>query len=256
MANLIRMDLYRMARAKRFWICLALAFLFAASVTPLSELIIKLAGLFGEAEVQKETSVSFISLLSNPFPAINAMLVMLSACGFFYADVENGYVKNIAGQMPDKGFTILSKFIAILPHNLLFMLAGVAGSLLGSVFFRRITMQGDVLEALRVIALKLLLMQSLCCLLLLATTALQSKSLGTVLAVLMGLGMMSLIYLAIDSGLNAMLPKKNFAIGDYMPDTLLGEEAPKTLRAILSALITGGIFLPLTIRIFDKKDVK
>ena len=231
MANLIRMDLYRMARAKRFWICLALAFLFAASVTPLSELIIKLAGLFGEAEVKSETSVSFISLLSNPFPAIT-------------------------GQMPDKGFTILSKFIAILPHNLLFMLAGVAGSLLGSVFFRRITMQGDVLEALRVIALKLLLMQSLCCLLLLATTALQSKSLGTVLAVLMGLGMMSLIYLAIDSGLNAMLPKKNFAIGDYMPDTLLGEEAPKTLRAILSALITGGIFLPLTIRIFDKKDVK
>ena len=117
-------------------------------------------------------------------------------------------------------------------------------------------MQGDVLEALRVIALKLLLMQSLCCLLLLATTALQSKSLGTVLAVLMGLGMMSLIYLAINSGLDAMLPKKNFAIGDYMPDTILGEKAPKTLRAILSALITGGIFLPLTIRIFDKKDVK
>ena len=117
-------------------------------------------------------------------------------------------------------------------------------------------MQGDVLEALRVIALKLLLMQSLCCLLLLATTALQSKSLGTVLAVVLGMGVMGLIYAGLDTAVDAVWKNKGFYIGDYMPDQMLGENAPETLRSLVSAAVTTLIFLPLTIRVFDRRDVK
>ena len=41
-----------------------------------------------------------------------------------------------------------------------------------------------------------------------------------------------------------------------MPDQLLREASPKTLRAVLVSAVTVGVFLPLSIRVFDKKDVK
>jgi hypothetical protein len=79
-----------------------------------------------------------------------------------------------------------------------------------------------------------------------------------VLAVMFGLGAMSLLYLAIDQGLNALF--KNFGgIAPYMPDNLFSSvsiDEPQTLRAILSAAITTAIFLPLSIRVFDRRDVK
>ena len=37
---------------------------------------------------------------------------------------------------------------------------------------------------------------------------------------------------------------------------LMGEKPLDTVKAILVAVVTGGIFLPLAIRIFDRKDVK
>ena len=41
-----------------------------------------------------------------------------------------------------------------------------------------------------------------------------------------------------------------------MPDQLLGETYPDTLNAILVSAAVTAIFLPLSIWIFDKKDVK
>ena len=37
---------------------------------------------------------------------------------------------------------------------------------------------------------------------------------------------------------------------------VLKEEAPDAIRALLVSAVTIGVFLPLSIRVFDKKDVK
>ena len=132
------------------------------------------------------------------------MLVLLSLCYFFYADVENGYIKNIAGQMPMKGFTVLSKFQAAIVHNLIFAAAGIVGNLIGTMIVQRLVVDGAVLDSIRVLALKLLLFQSLCAILLLVVFTFRSKSLGMILAVLFGLGLTSLIYLGINEGLAAL----------------------------------------------------
>jgi hypothetical protein len=195
-------------------------------------------------------------ILRTPIPALNAMLCLLSASSFFYADMENGYIKNIAGQMPKRGYTILSKFVTILPHNLLFMLVGVLGDLIGTVFFQRIAVDSAVLDSLRVFALKLLLLQSICAILLLFSGSLQIKSLGTVMAVLFGMGLLTLVYFGIDAGLDKIFPKKSFLLNDYMPDQLLSESNPETLTALIVSGVTIAVFLWLAIRIFDRKDVK
>ena len=256
MANLIRMDLYRMRKAKGFWVCLILAFVFALCITPMGKLLEVIARLISD-EVNVTSQIKPLAeIIGNPFPLLNAMLAMLSACAFFYADVENGYIKNIAGQMPKKGYTILSKFAAIALNNLLFMLVGVAGNLLGTVFLEKITAESGVMSSVGTFALKFLLMQSICAILLLVSSSLRNKSLGTVLAVLLGTGLLSLVYLGIDAGLAKLLPNIDFSISEYMPDQLLSASKPAALDSILSSAATIAVFLPLAIRIFDKKDVK
>ena len=256
MGNLLRMDLYRMTKAKSFWVCLGIAFGLALLQTPFLWGISLLSRMLS-SEVPAFPKTALLSgIIADPFPLLNGMLCLLSACSFFYADVENGYIKNIAGQMPKRGFTILSKFLAAVPHTLLFMLAGVVGNLIGTVIFQRIVPDGEVMNGVLSFVMRLLLMQSICAILLLVTSSFQNKSLGTVLAVLMGLGLLYVVYSIIDSGINQLWQNKGFAIADYMPAQLLSRPKPPVPDSILVSAVTTAIFLPLSIRVFDRRDVK
>lgn len=256
MGKLIRMDLYRMPKSKAFIICLILAFVLALAVAPLGKVMFNLANSLSSESVEVYPAEVYLSdVLSDPFPVINLMLVLLSLCFFFYADVENGYIKNIAGQMPMKGFTVLSKFIAAIVHNLVFAAVGIIGHLIGTALVQRIVADSNVLDSIRVLVLKLVLLQSLCAILLLAVSTLRSKSLGMILAVLFGLGLTSLIYMGINEGLKPVFGQAT-NISKYMPDVVMSETPLDTLKALAVAIVTGGVFLLPAIRIFDRKDVK
>lgn len=250
------MDLYRMAKAKSFRVCLFLAFLFALVQTPLELLLVNLSRFIAPEEaVPFETSVTLSALVRNPFPMLNEMLAMLSACMFFYADMESGYIKNIAGQMPRRGSSILSRYLAAAVHGLVFMLAGLAGNAIGTVFCRKIVFAQDLLQAILVFAVKGLLLQGICAILLLACAGFRNKSLGIVLAVLMGTGLLRLVYAGIETGLFQLL-QRDIDLSSYMPDQVLGEASPDLLRAFLVSAVTMAVFLPPAIRVFEKRDIK
>ena len=256
MGKLIRMDLYRMLKAKSFMVCLIIAFVLALANIPLAKLLFVLASsLSPEINETFMAQVSLSAILSEPFPMISLMLLLISLCFFFYADMENGYIKNIAGQMPMKGFTVLSKFIAAIVHNVIFAAAGIIGNLIGNVIVRRIIPDVNVLDSIRVLVLQLMLVQSLCAVLLLAVTTLRSKSLGMILAVLFGMGLTSLIYSGINEGLKPLFGQETNII-KYMPDAVLSERPLNTVKALIVSIVTGVIFLLPAIRIFDRKDVK
>ena len=40
----------------------------------------------------------------------------------------------------------------------------------------------------------------------------------------------------------------------YMPDQLLKEDRPDTLRSVLAGAVTIGVFLPLAVKVFDKRE--
>jgi hypothetical protein len=135
------------------------------------------------------------------------------------------------------------------------MLAALAGNLIGTLPFQRIVAESSVPESIGLFLLRLLLMVSICAILLLVTASFRNKSLGMILAVLLGLPLMTLIYLGINTGLSQLF--KDFkGIDPYMPDQVLREPKPETVRALLVAAVTIGIFLPLSVRVFDKKDIK
>ena len=256
MGKLIRMDLYRMLKSKSFIVCLALAFVLALSSAPLGKLLFTLASTFS-AEISETfaAEVRLSEILATPYPMMGLMLLLLSLCWFFYADMENGYIKNIAGQMPMKGFTVLSKFMAAIVHNLLFAAVGIIGNLAGTLIVQRIVPDGAVLDSIRILLLRILLVQSLSAVLLLVVTTFRSKALGMILAVLFGLQLTTIIYLGINEGLGTVFGKGT-DICPYMADCVYAEKPPETLRALLVALVTGAVFLLPAIRIFDRKDVK
>ena len=256
MVNLIKMDLYRVNKLKSVRVCLIIAAVLALLDTPFNVLLTALAKLFSTEVVAAEKTVTLSSIINNPFPLANGMLALLAACYFFYADVENGYIKNIAGQMPRKGYTILSKFAAMIAVNLTFMIVGIVFNLIGTAFFKKIVVDDGTLSAIGLFFVRFLLIQSLGAILLLVVSAFGSKSLGTVLSVLFGMELMSLIYMGIDAGLNQVFKSKNFAVADYMPDQLLANPNLSALTGIIVAVITGALFLLLAIRIVDRKDVK
>ena len=256
MGKLIRMDLYRMVKSKSFIICLILAFAMALGNTPFAKLMFTLASsLSSDISETMPAEAELSGILGSPFPLFSLMLVLLSLCWFFHADVENGYIKNIAGQMPMKGFTILSKFMAASVHNLIFAAAGIIGNLAGTALVQRIVMDSNVLDAVRVLVLKLLLVQSICAILLLVVSTFRSKPLGMILAVLFGLEMTPLIYIGINEILRPVFGQDT-DIGRFMPDTVMNKKPLETVRALAVAVGAGAAFLIPAIRIFDHKDVK
>ena len=256
MGNLIRMDFYRMRKSRTFLFCLGLTFVLALASAPITRWMFTLAkSLAPESMDTFELKINFSEILSDPFPMLGLMLLMISLCYFFYADVENGYIKNIAGQVPKKGLTIISKFIAAIGHNVIFALVGILGNVIGSLFVRQIVMDSAVLDGLRVLVLKLLLVQSMTAMLLLAVSTFRSKSMGMVLAVLFGLGMTSLIYFGINEGVNQVFGT-HVDISLYMPDTVMSEKPLETLKALAVACGWGAAFLIPAVLLFDRKDVK
>jgi len=256
MGNLIKMDLYRMNKAKSFRVCLILVFVLALASTPLEKALTLLAkSLAPDETADFAATVNLSEIIGSPLSALMIMLALLSVVSFFFADMEAGYIKNIAGQMPKKGFSVLSRYIAAVPHNIAFMLTGLAGNLIGTLPLRRIIVDGAVPESAGIFLLKLLLLHCICAILLLFVTSFRNKSIGIVLAVLLGLPVMSLIYLGINTGLEKIFGGE-VNIAPYMPDQILKETKPELIRALLVSAVTIGIFLPLSIRVFDKKDVK
>ena len=113
----------------------------------------------------------------------------------------------------------------------------------------------QVADSLRLLVLRLLLAQSLSAVLLLAVTTFRSKALGMTLAVVLGLGLTSLIYMGINSGLSQLMGPGT-DISAIMPDTVMYEMPLDTLKALAVAAGWGALFLVPAIRIFDRKDVK
>lgn len=255
MGNLVRMDIYRMLRAKSFRICLILSFALALLATPFEWGMAQLARSLSSEAPRFPESVQLSYLISNPASGLIYMLAFLSIVIFFFADIEAGYIKNIAGQMPKKGFSVLSRFMAAILHNLLFLAAGLIGNILGALFLQKITTDGGLLNSILTFAVRFLLMQAVCTIMLLAVTSFRNKSLGMILAVMLGLPVMGLIYLGINTGLGQLFGD-SVNITPYMPDQVLKESNPDALRAFLVSAVTIGIFLPLSIHVFDRKDVK
>lgn len=261
MLNLLRSDLYRMKKAKSFYFDMLLMVALIVSWPFIEWGFIEASlalNVDGVEAIVSSFSLSFI--ISNPVATILPFLLLLSVMSFTYADMANGYIKNIAGHVKKKSVTIISKFIAVGVHNLILMVVSViamflAYGLRALMLGGTIDFTSDIGEAIIVFFLKGILLQALSTIILFMTSAIRSKAAAAALSVALGMSILQgILYLAVESLMKV-------TISDMMPDSLLSLIGISNLsqygvNALVSGIVTIALFLYLSMKLVDRRDVK
>ena len=259
MHDLFRMDLYRMRKSRGFRILLIVSFVLAFVMPLLRRGFIWLVEITGDDPTPIDmlfgANPNLSWIIGNPFSSINALLMFLSAFVFFGADTSRGYIKNTIGLVPGRDRTILTRFCAIMVHNALFMVAGVVGCLFGTMIFKQIVFDGEIIKGILTFLTKYVLGLSLTALIMWLTLARKNKGLGIVTAVLTGSRMLMAVYMLISMGINLLVKTGNFELVKWIPDQLLYSEDPQQPYTILVAVGILGLFLWLSVRSFRKRDL-
>ena len=141
MHDLFRMDLYRMRKSRGFRALLIISFALAFVMPLIRRGFIWLVEITGDDPTPIDmlfgANPKLSWIIGNPFSSINALLMFLSAFVFFGADTSRGYIKNTIGLVPGRDRVIITRFLVIMVHNTLFMIAGVIGCLFGTMIFKQ-----------------------------------------------------------------------------------------------------------------------
>ena len=252
MGNVIRMDLYRLVKSMSFKVCLIIVFLLNIIEGPLGKIMYNLGKKLAEQNEDPEKALAqlgewdntfhFGNILADQLGMICTALFLLCIVWFCYSDIQHGYIKNIAGQLPSRGHTIISKFVVIQFTTLLFYVVTVIGNTAGQLMVGRkmvfdMRIAGEFDED--------------------TLTRAEDKifSMGSALGDFTGLA-----YTGISAGINKLFKfKKDFELSNYMPDSLyrtnLNDEGCM-LRALIVGIITVVVLLYFTTTLYNKKDIK
>lgn len=143
MLNMIKMDLYRMFRTKSLyviWIVLAVAVVFTTSLCKTDYDYLNEEDAMAQEQIAEPTEENInlgmmVTLPTEPGEKVTVFDVFFGNCqGKFYAlflvifavmfstaDIHSGYIKNIGGQVRNRGFLILSRSIALAVFTVLTM---------------------------------------------------------------------------------------------------------------------------------------
>ena len=272
MGKIIKMDFYRLLQSKMFWIMSGVMFFVMALVQFSTPFLFDLLKSFSPNpdSISETYDKSFISLISSPTESMTGWLIILlfiSAASFLYADIKNGYIKNFAGQLPRRSYTVTSKFIVLLFHNFVFLTAGALGKIFGMLICPKANILFDDFSYFGFILffVKFILSVAMVSLILLLATGLRNKTLAIVLGVLLSVNALSLLYLGINQ-LLSLIGVKNFDLNDYTLDGLYSKSydisslSSSNGQLILNSLCVSVAFtvlsFVLTVLLVNKRDVK
>ena len=254
--KLIKTELYKLMTTKMFYILNAVIFGVNIVLNAFLPTVAKM--------VLPENMVPEIKLseaVASPF-SLDLMMIMvfISAASFLYIDFGNGYIKNIAGQLKNRGRMVFAKYIVIAVHNLIFFAVGVISNVIGSAASGYFRIDDQLAGAVETLLLKWLLSMAICALLMLIAMGMRSKSFAIIMAVLLGLNALSLLYLGLDTAINNVFGLSSVAIEHFMPDSLLITVNAITGLHIWNAIIVSAIWIAVCVTLsyitFKKRDIQ
>ena len=249
MTNLLKMEWYKLRTSRLFIVLLIVTF-------ALNALLLAALPFASSALGQEMSATNLSAILASPFALGLLMIpIFISAVSFLYLDFSGGYIKNIAGQLPDRGSIVFAKFIMIGIHNLIFFIVAALSAVLASAATSGLVMDEAIGGGVLTLLLKWLLSLSICTILMFFAVGLRNKTLAILMAVVFSTGA-----LGINSGISALFKVENVSVGDYLPDSLMGSVNAITgdlvVNAIIVAVVFISLFLSLTYIMFKKRDVK
>lgn len=260
MSKLIKMDLRRLSKFTLFKVSLiivaALNILAGITFPLIMRLIPELS--------QAMTTTQLSSIISEPLTlSLLIILLFVSVVSFTYADFSNGFVKNLAGQVEKRSNLIFSNFVVIAIMNLIFIAAGsvtkIIGNVAGMAFGAKIEVDGLILASIATLIIKWMLCVAISTILLFLTTGVRNKTLASIVGVVIGTGALGLVYFGLDSAISSVFKISNFSISNFMPDQLISSvnvgANVAVFNAIIAAVVCTAIFLALSVKTFNSRDI-
>lgn len=284
MFNCIKMDLYRMFRMKSFYvigIILAAATFFTTSMSVLDYNMMKEEAGQNSQVYEQETSSDeepvnlgmdvtiptrpgemvtvYDQVYANLHGKFIALFMVIFAVLFSASDLSSGYIKNIGGQMKNRGNLILSKAVALFIYTVLTMLFYLCiQTVAQAVCFHELQL-GSLRDLAVYSAIQILLHYVLLLICMAITIITRSKVFSMAFAVLFCMNVMVILYSTVDRIL------ARFGIEDFnmLQYTVTGrmallEMAPSAggcVKALTVAVVFGLAVLALSSQIFRKRDI-
>jgi ABC-2 type transport system permease protein len=182
------------------------------------------------------------------------------AASFIGAEQSCGYVKNIAGQIPNKGYTVLSKFVTTcLIQLIVLVIYTIVSILCAFLFFTRYIDAYSIGKLIGALAVRFLLFCAIDAILVFFCTLTKSHAIAMVVGAIFGIGVTGLVYWAANMLLGML--KITVDIAKFMPDGIngilsiygLGDTAVKAIIVsviFIAAAVVGAML------IFKKRDVR
>jgi ABC-2 type transport system permease protein len=273
MLNLVKMDFYRLLHSKaiKVGIVISTIIAFVGMLLNLGILeLIKIAEKETPGSAQEMAilfpivawlnGVDFADVIFLGSNTLSLFVGCMVVASFMGSEQSCGYVKNIAGQLPNRGTMIVSKYIVTCAVHLIILLVyTIISSLCAILFFSSYIKAYSIGQLIAGLALRFLLFCAINAILVFFCTLTKSNAISLVIGAILGIGVMSLVYLAMTGLLSLVHITINVA--DYMPDGINGlisvsQIGNNAVHAIVVAIIFIAVFVTGAVMLFKKRDVK
>ena len=274
MWKLIKMDFYRLLSSKTFKVGAILAAImsvlyifFSLGIMALTKFALgtdpTLAANLGTLLSQAGwmNGVDFAEIVFRGTSALTLFVGCMIASSFIGSEQSCGYVKNFAGQLPNKGYMAISKFVVTaLAQIMIFAIYVIVSSLLAVVLFGSSYITSyDIIALLPALALRLMLYLAIDAIIIFICTLTKSHAVAMVIGCIFGFGITKFVYLI--AGMILGMLKINIPIADYMPDGIdsqltVNSAESLAVKAIVVSLIFTVVFVAANYFVLRKRDVK
>lgn len=245
MTEIIKMDLYRFFRSASTWIILFVDILLA---------------FFCVILVSTNTSILIYSNAGELLAAqMNGGMIMLlcslAVLIFVSAKYKNGFIKNIANQLPWREMLVFSEIIVVFVVCALhFFIYSFCTIIAGAIFLGNMFMDFSFFAIMKLLIVQFILHWAFCCLVLLFYMLTNSITFTVVTGFLISFKILNVLYMLIER-------VTDFNISQFMLDSNIFQIGMYSLKPIYTrATIVGLIFLlaeiVLLCMVMHKKEIK
>ena len=263
--TMIRTELYKLFTYKKFFKYLLI--MAAANLVILTLILAffeKLLTLASESNPELKQAERLVVTVAGAFKepfifSIFTIFMYIAAVSFFFMDFQNGYVKNIAGQVRSKNSYVTAKLAAVAASNLVFMCVSSLTYIIAAVLTGHFEVGSDIPGGLATFLIKWLLSIAICSLLMFFAVGIKNHVVSVIFAVIYAVDFLSLAYTGVNYGIKELFKTSDFDITHYVPSTLFGlVDAIKgdfVINALIVSVVFTALFIYLTCLVFKKRDI-
>lgn len=269
----MKMDFYRLFSSKTIKIGAVIACLMCVGYLAVSRGILAFAELAFEtdpfaveglslflSQISWMQGVDFAEIVFGGTAVFSLFIGCMITANFIGSEQTCGYTKNFAGQLADKGYMALSKFVvtSVMQAAILAIYTVVCAA--GAVMLFGKYINGyDIGTLLAALGLRLMLHLAVNAIVIFICTFTKNHAIAMVAGCIFGMGITQFAYSAVEVFLTVL--KISFPIGGYMPDGINSQLALDTVgalsvKAIVVSVAFMAVFLASNYFVVRSRDVK